>query len=71
MAMLKSPAVWAIAVAHFVENWGFYTWLTQLPSFMTYVLDFQMDQVCSRLYIVFCVVSIMDLHCGEFGILHS
>jgi ACS family sodium-dependent inorganic phosphate cotransporter len=31
---LKSPAVWAIIVAHFSENWGFYTLLTQLPTFM-------------------------------------
>jgi hypothetical protein len=31
---MKSPAVWAIIVAHFSENWGFYTLLTQLPTFM-------------------------------------
>jgi ACS family sodium-dependent inorganic phosphate cotransporter len=31
---IKSPAVWAIIVAHFSENWGFYTLLTQLPTFM-------------------------------------
>jgi hypothetical protein len=31
---LTSPAVWAIIVAHFSENWGFYTLLTQLPIFM-------------------------------------
>lgn len=32
--MLTSPPVWAIIVAHFSENWGFYTMLTQLPTFM-------------------------------------
>ena len=26
--------MWAIVVAHFSENWGFYTLLTQLPTFM-------------------------------------
>lgn len=26
--------VWAIVSAHFCENWGFYTLLTQLPTFM-------------------------------------
>lgn len=30
-----SPPVWAIVAAHFSENWGFYTMLTQLPTFMS------------------------------------
>jgi hypothetical protein len=29
-----SAPVWAIIAAHFAENWGFYTLLTQLPTFM-------------------------------------
>ena len=33
-AMLTSRAVWAIIIAHFAENWGFYTLLTGLPMFM-------------------------------------
>ncbi|XP_031784307.1 solute carrier family 17 (sodium-dependent inorganic phosphate cotransporter)-like isoform X2 [Nasonia vitripennis] len=33
-AIISSPAVWAIIAAHFSENWGFYTMLTQLPTFM-------------------------------------
>ena len=32
--MLTSKAVWAIILAHFAENWGFYTLLTGLPMFM-------------------------------------
>lgn len=32
--MLTSPPVWAIVAAHFSENWGFYTMLTQLPTYM-------------------------------------
>ena len=34
-SMLMSKPVWAIIVAHFAENWGFYTLLTGLPRFMT------------------------------------
>lgn len=34
-AILTSMPVWSIVMAHFCENWGFYTLLTQLPSFMT------------------------------------
>ena len=33
-AMMTSKAVWAIILAHFSENWGFYTLLTGLPMFM-------------------------------------
>ncbi len=33
-AMFTSAAVWAIVASHFSENWGFYTLLTQLPSFL-------------------------------------
>ncbi|TRY77129.1 hypothetical protein TCAL_15970, partial [Tigriopus californicus] len=29
--MMTSRAVWAIIIAHFAENWGFYTLLTGLP----------------------------------------
>ncbi|XP_058808451.1 vesicular glutamate transporter 2.1-like isoform X1 [Phymastichus coffea] len=43
-AMLLSPAVWAIVAAHFSENWGFYTMLTQLPTFVSDVLDFELEK---------------------------
>lgn len=33
--IFKSTAVWAIVASHFSENWGFYTLLTQLPSFLS------------------------------------
>lgn len=29
-----SKAVWAICIANFCENWGFYTFLTQLPKYL-------------------------------------
>ena len=44
-SILTSLPVWAIVAAHFSENWGFYTWLTQLPSFMNDVLKFDMYKV--------------------------
>ncbi|XP_076177673.1 major facilitator superfamily transporter 9 [Ptiloglossa arizonensis] len=43
-AIMTSPPVWAIIAAHFSENWGFYTMLTQLPTFMSDVLDFKLDK---------------------------
>ena len=41
--MLTSRAVWAIIIAHFTENWGFYTLLTSLPMFLRDVLDYSLD----------------------------
>lgn len=43
-AMLTSGPVWAIVMAHFSENWGFYTLLTFLPTFMHDVFKFQTSQ---------------------------
>ena len=40
-----SPAVWAIIVAHFCNNWGFYTFLTCLPSYFKEVLNFSISKV--------------------------
>lgn len=33
-SLLCSKAVWAICMANFSENWGFYTFLTQLPKYL-------------------------------------
>ncbi|KAJ0180066.1 hypothetical protein K1T71_004657 [Dendrolimus kikuchii] len=43
-AMLTSGPVWAIVMAHFSENWGFYTLLTFLPTFMKDVFHFETSQ---------------------------
>ena len=43
--IFTSPAVWGIIVAHFCDNWGFYTFLTCLPSYFKEVLNFSISQV--------------------------
>lgn len=40
-----SRAVWAICIAHFCNNWGFYTLLTCLPLYLKDVLRFDITQV--------------------------
>ncbi|XP_065208516.1 sialin-like [Planococcus citri] len=42
-AFFRSMPVWAIVSAHFCENWGFYTMLTQLPTFMNDTLQFEIQ----------------------------
>ncbi len=36
--LLRSPAVWAIVIAHFCNNWGFYTLLTCMPTYFKQAL---------------------------------
>ncbi|CAO1314915.1 unnamed protein product [Diamesa tonsa] len=42
--IFTSTAVWAIVASHFSENWGFYTLLTQLPTFLKDTLHFQLEK---------------------------
>ena len=46
LAILTSPAVWATSAAHFANNWGFYTMLTCLPTYMNDILKFDIKSVC-------------------------
>lgn len=34
-SIMTSTAVYAVIVSHCAENWGFYTLLTQLPTFLS------------------------------------
>ncbi|XP_071455292.1 sialin-like [Hetaerina americana] len=42
--IITSMPVWAIVISHFCENWGFYTLLTQLPTFVKDTLGFDLGK---------------------------
>ena len=42
--MLTSVPVWAIIIAHTSENWGWYTLLTQLPTYLKRILKFSLKE---------------------------
>ena len=67
-AIFTSLPVWAIVVAHFSENWGFYTLLTELPSFLKHRLNFDLSKVRTNNYSV-------TLHrvmcCHQFATMNS
>ncbi|XP_052806068.1 vesicular glutamate transporter 1-like [Mya arenaria] len=68
-SILTSLPVWAIVAAHFAENWGFYTWLTELPTFMNNVLHFNMYQagfLAALPYLVMAFVVQGSGHLGDF-----
>ncbi|XP_067934784.1 sialin-like [Watersipora subatra] len=61
LEMAKSPVLWATSCAHFCHNWGFYTLLTCLPTYMKDVLQFDIakDSLLSSLPYVFMWVMII------------
>ncbi|XP_052254003.1 sialin-like isoform X2 [Dreissena polymorpha] len=68
-SILTSLPVWAIVAAHFAENWGFYTWLTELPTFMNDVLHFNMYQagfLAALPYLIMAGVVQGSGHLGDF-----
>jgi ACS family sodium-dependent inorganic phosphate cotransporter len=43
-AFLRSPPVWAVTVAHFCFNWGYYTLLAWLPSYFELALGLNVQE---------------------------
>lgn len=43
--ILKSRPLYALLIAHCAQNWGFWTLLTEIPSYMKNVLDFDIKSV--------------------------
>lgn len=65
--ILTSMPVWAIVVAHFSENWGFYTLLTQLPKFMKDILDFDLRKAGFMSALPYLAMSIVLQLAGHFA----
>ncbi|XP_063991566.1 sialin [Diachasmimorpha longicaudata] len=65
--ILKSPPVWAIVSAHFSENWGFYTMLTQLPTFMSDVLNFKLEKTGFLSAVPYLVMAIVLQFSGQLA----
>lgn len=59
VSIFSSSAVTAIAVAHFSYTWGYYTLVTQLPSYMKDILDFDLQRSGLISAIPFLVLSIL------------
>ena len=44
-SIATSVPVWAVTIAHFTNNWGYYTLLTCLPTYLKNILHFDMKSV--------------------------
>ncbi|KAB0797493.1 hypothetical protein PPYR_08486 [Photinus pyralis] len=64
-SILTSMPVWAIVVGHFSENWGFYTLLTQLPTFMKDILQFELGATGIMAAIPYLTISVTTQLAGH------
>ncbi|XP_015604932.1 sialin isoform X2 [Cephus cinctus] len=62
-----SPPVWSIVAAHCSENWGFYTMLTQLPTYMSDVYNFRIDKTGFLSALPYLAMSIILLGSGQLA----
>ncbi|CAG0884828.1 unnamed protein product [Darwinula stevensoni] len=73
--ILTSLPVWAIIVAHFSENWGFYTLLTQLPSFMNGKKSLPLSQggTCFawKIHIIITLADVLGFNLDQAGFLSA
>ncbi|GAB6019540.1 hypothetical protein CHUAL_001114 [Chamberlinius hualienensis] len=65
--VLSSPAVWAIVVAHFGQNWGFYTLLTEMPTYMKNILHFDVKKNSFFSALPYLGMWIFGLSCSWFA----
>ena len=50
-SILRSVPVWAIIVAHFSNNWFFYTLLTNMPTYFKDILGVNIREVIHNLLV--------------------
>ncbi|KAK6173305.1 hypothetical protein SNE40_016781 [Patella caerulea] len=65
--LLTSLPVWALVAAHFAENWGFYTWLAELPTFMNNVLRFNIENSGFLSALPYLVMGFVVIFCGQLA----
>ena len=47
-AIFTSVPFWAIMICHSAQNWGFYTLLSELPTYMSKILHFDIKEVIQK-----------------------
>jgi len=69
LSILTSGPVWALVFAHVAQNYGFYTLLTELPSYMANVLHFNIrdNSFLSALpYLFMLIVALIVTRLADF-----
>jgi MFS transporter, ACS family, solute carrier family 17 (sodium-dependent inorganic phosphate cotransporter), member 5 len=66
-ALFTSPAVIALIIVHSAHNWGFWTILTEIPSYMKSVLHFNIKQNALLSALPYFAMMIMSLILSPFA----
>lgn len=61
---LRSPPVWAVIVAHFCYNWGYYTLLAWLPSYFEMALGLNVEKSSILTLIPYIAMTMMTPFVG-------
>lgn len=61
---LRSPPVWAVIVAHFCYNWGYYTLLAWLPSYFEMALGLNVEKSSLLTLIPYIAMTLMTPFVG-------
>ncbi|CAD6189434.1 unnamed protein product [Caenorhabditis auriculariae] len=65
--ILRSKAVWAVIMAHFSQNWGFYTMLTNLPRFLKDVADYDIEKAGVASALPYFLMGVTIIAGGHFA----
>ncbi|CAH1100743.1 unnamed protein product [Psylliodes chrysocephalus] len=66
-ALFSSKPVWAISIGLTCEIWGYYTLLTQLPKFMKYCLNFDLNAAGAMSALPYIAVTIVLQSSGHLS----
>ncbi|CAH8601871.1 unnamed protein product [Heterobilharzia americana] len=73
-AILQSKSVWSVLICHFVYDWGWFTLVTCMPTYLSRVLGFNIlsnSFLSSIPYIVQIVVSLTVAFLSDIFIVHK
>lgn len=68
-SIATSVPFWAIMIAHSCQNWGFYTMLTELPTYMKQILHFNIKEnafLSALPYLCMWLISVSGSHLADF-----
>lgn len=62
--MAKSLPLWSILIAHCGQNWGFWTLMTMIPTYMKGVLNFDIAAVSLIKFINYPIINTLHFLCN-------
>ncbi|XP_037035937.1 putative inorganic phosphate cotransporter isoform X2 [Bradysia coprophila] len=65
--IFKSKPFWALLISHCAQNWGFWTLLTQIPSYMKHTLNFDIKSNALLSALPYLFMWILSLACSEIS----